>query len=519
MTPASTFARYFARLIALRIHDPNIEAHRAVVAHALAANPHGVTMTWDNWQVRVGDDTLTASPDTLDLLTRMAAHGVRELSFSVGIKSEHVLGVAGILCQEPNLGDGGVLAMSRLSSMLDAPGVRMTTVLASATPAPEPVLASEPPAVATVALVHRAPASHLASRRRAQHDTAEVLIARLTEAKTIDQIARATDALVALAEFPHKRISDVAMILTALIREEARFTDQESKRLFGFAIKRIGNSSTLRAMAGALVSMPDKRDALVSIFEYFGAAAADQIIEQLATSDSLRERRLFYDLTIELNHGVPTLICLLGDDRWYVVRNAAELLGEMRATEAEQALAWRLNHPDARVRRSVTTALAKFDTTGARAALRDATRDTSPDVRMNALLALLNGDRERVATEIIRALLDERDPDSQRTSMIILVRLGTPEALQYVLDAAEPEKGFFKKKPTSTRVAAVAALADATDPTALATIRAMTKDKELEVRDAAARALTAAEARAATMTSPEASWSNPTPDRSDEAAA
>jgi HEAT repeat protein len=346
-----------------------------------------------------------------------------------------------------------------------------------------------------------------------------VLIAQLTDAKTIDQIARATDALVTLAEFPRKRISDVAMILTALIGEERRFTDQESKRLFGFAIKRIGNSSTLRAMAGALVSMPDKRDELVSIFKYFNDAAADQIIEQLATSDSLKERRLFYDLTIELNQGVPMLICLLGDDRWYVVRNAVELLGEMRATEAEQALAWLVSHSDARVRRSVTTALAKFDTPGARAALREATRDTSPDVRMNALLGLSNGDRERVVTGIIRALLDERDPDSQRTFMIILVRLGTPEALRYVLAAAEPEKGFFTKKPTTTRVAAVAALADATDPTALATIRAMTKDKELEVRDAAARALTAAEARPATMTPPDASWSSPTPDRSDEAAA
>jgi HEAT repeat protein len=209
----------------------------------------------------------------------------------------------------------------------------------------------------------------------------------------------------------------------------------------------------------------------------------------------------------------------LGDGRWYVVRNAAELIGEMRATEAEQALAWLVNHPDARVRRSVTTALAKLDTPGARAALREAIRDTSPDVRMNALLCLSNGNKQRVAAEIIRALPDERDPDSQRTLMTILARLGTPEALQYVLDAAEPEKSFFKKKPTPARIAAVSALAETTDPTALTTIRALTKDKEPEVRVAAARALPAAEALAATMTPPDASWSNPTPDQSGEAAA
>lgn len=507
MSPASAFATNFARLIAQRIHEPNnIEAHRAALAAALAANQDAVTMTWDNWQLRAGDEALTpSSPAMLDLLTRMAAHGVRELSFSAGTERAHILGVAWILCQEPKLGDGGARAMSRLT-MLGAPGVRMTTVVNSATPESEPVAESATAAPTPEAPAPREVARFLTARRPEPGDTAETLIARLAAAKTKDQVARALDELAAFTELPRKRISDVAMILTTLISEQPRFTDDDSKRMFGFAIKRIAKSSTLRAMAAALASMPDKRDEFARIFEYFGDPAADQIIEQLAHSDSVKERRLLYDIMIELRRGVPTLVYLLGDGRWYVVRNAAELLGEMRATQAEQGLAWLINHPDARVRQSATAALAKLDTPGARSALREATQDASPDVRMSALLGLSYGDKRRVATQLIRALPDERDPATQRMSMLILARLGTPDALQYLLNAAEPERSFFKKKPTPTRVAAVSALADATDPTVLEVIRTMTKDKEPEVRDAAARALSPAKARAATITPPDAIW-------------
>jgi HEAT repeat protein len=532
MSPPSTFATYFARLIAQRVHEPNnIDAHRAALADLLAANQADVTLSWDNWQLRSGSDVFdAASPGMIDLLSRMAAHGVRELSFGAGTERAHLLGVAWILCQDPALGDGGARAVSRLS-MLGASGVRMVPVVAptvsatpetearvvvSVEPAPPPVAAAPPPVEATSTPVEPPPApaprapresvAFLTARRLEQRDTADVLIARLAEAKTPEQIARALDALAAFTELPRKRITDVVAILTAMLAEEPRLTHEEAKRMFGFALKRIAKSSTFRAMAAALAAAPENHDDYVRIFKYFGDAAADQVIEQLAHADSLKERRVLFDTLVELQRGVPTLIYLLGDGRWYVVRNAAELLGEMRALEAEQGLAWLVNHPDERVRRSATAALAKLDTPGARAALREAIKDTSPDVRMNALLALSNGDKKRVATQIIRALPEERDPDTQKTLMIILARLGTPEAIQYLLNAAEPEKGFFKKKPTPTRVAAVAALADAADPTALAAIRAMTKDKEREVRDAAARALPPAKAKASTMTPPDQSW-------------
>ena len=472
----------------------------------------------------------------LDLLSRMAAHGVRELSFSAGTERAHILGAAWILCQEPTLGDGGARAMSRLS-MLGAPGVRMMPVVAPTTTTTtleseaKVEVATEPAPPADSGAIPRAPtpqlvdtpfrrnlprsprgrhppslnrariaspSSFLTAKRLEQHDTAESSSRRLADAKTTDQIARALDALAAFTELPRKRIGDVALILTAMIARGAAFDARGSRS--GCSASR-SNESRSRARSARwprrwrrcrTTATSYVRD--LQVFRRRRGGSNHRAVRALGFVEGAP--RCSTTSLVELQRGVPTLIYLLGDGRWYVVRNAAELLGEMRAIEAEQGLAWLVNHPDARVRRSATAALAKLDTPGARVALREATQDTSPDVRMRRCSALSNGDKKRVATQIIRALPDERDPDTQRTLMLILARLGTPEAIQYLLNAAEPEKGFFKKKPTPTRVAAVSALADATDPTALAAIRAMTKDKEREVRDAAVARLPPAKARA-----------------------
>jgi len=542
---STAFAQHFARLLSQRVHEPaNLDAHRATLRDLLATNGSAVTLTWDNWRLLANGESIPATtPGMLDLLSRMAAHGIRELSFDAGTDKAHLLGTVWILGQDPVLGDGGARALSRLA-MLGAPTVRMVPVVApSGTPAavpatvpaaPEPATApklalvvdtpaappaivappppsvpfappapaaslaapSAPPAAAPTPSAPQRPAASPAARRFEERETAEVLIARLKAASEPDRIARALDALAAFTELPRKRIADVVTILLALIDAEPRFTDPETKRMFGFALKRIAKTTTFRAIAAALFASPERHDDYMRIFRYFGDPAADQIIEQLAQADSGAERRVMFDALVELQRGVPTLISLLGDGRWYVVRNAAELLGEMRAKEAEQGLAWLLNHADTRVRASATAALGKLETPGARAALRDAMKDPSHDVRLNAVLALANADKRGVVAQIIRSLGEEQDPDSLRTYMIALARIGTPEAIQYLLHVAEPEKGFFRRKPTPTRVAAVSALGNAESPGAIAAVRALTKDKEREVREAATRALTPAKATA-----------------------
>src|SRR5262249_44385003 len=128
----------------------------------------------------------------------------------------------------------------------------------------------------------------LTPRRPAIPATAEVLIAQLTEARALLQITRATDPLAGFPELPQRSIGDVAAILTAMLDEEPRFTHGETKRMFARALDRIAKPSSFRAMAASLASGPEKRGEYVRIFKYFGDRAADQVIEELAHSDSRR---------------------------------------------------------------------------------------------------------------------------------------------------------------------------------------------------------------------------------------
>lgn len=487
MDPAADFATHFARLLSLRVREPeSLEAHRVALDELLAANAHAATLVWDNWQLRAGDDVLgPTTPGVLDLLARMAAHGIRELSFGPNVGRAHLLGVIWILEQDPVIGDGGARAMSRLR-MLGAATVRMIPVIAAPEPAPaakvsEPaaVEAAAPPQVESVALPEIE-----------ERVTAEVLVARLAAATEPDAVARAFDAMATFTELPRKRIGDVVTILLALMDQEPRFTDDDTRRAFGYALKRIAKATTFRALAAGLSTSPERHDDYMRILAYFGDAAADEAIEQLAFAESSKERRVLFDALVALQRGVPTLIYLLGDGRWYVARNAAELLGEMRAAEAEQGLAWLLNHPDVRVRRSATAALAQLETPGARAALRAAMKDESPAVRMHATMALASAKERAAVPAIFRALADEQDPEVQRMLMSALGRIGSPEAIQHLIAAAEPERGMFKKKPMPLRLAAIAGLAESDGASAVSAIRALTNDKERDIRDAATRALT-----------------------------
>ena len=119
-----------------------------------------------------------------------------------------------------------------------------------------------------------------------------------------------------------------------------------------------------------------------------GEDGADALIEQIAAISGQNERRVYFDALLQLQAGVPTLIHMLGDARWFVARNAAELLGEMQASEAEPQLTELLRHSDDRVRRAATSALMRLGTSRAMQAIQDALKDGAPAMRMQAAAAL-----------------------------------------------------------------------------------------------------------------------------------
>src|SRR5688500_4402193 len=182
---------------------------------------------------------------------------------------------------------------------------------------------------------------------------------------------------------------------------------------------------------------------------------------------------------------------MLGDARWHVVRDAAELLGEMKAAEAEGPLTPLLRHSDERVRRAAAHALVQIGTgTAVRAVQRAG--ESAAEVREEAASALGRRRGERTsATTLVRALENEEEEDVQFAILAALGKVATQDAVNRLAKAAEPDGVLFRRKSTAYRVAAVRALGESRTPVAAAALRTLLNDRDRDVREAVKAALDA----------------------------
>jgi hypothetical protein len=278
-------------------------------------------------------------------------------------------------------------------------------------------------------------------------------------------------------------------ILYRIVRREQQAHDFDAKRAFVLTVKRLTKPALLQAVVDDLARSPDDHARAKVVLARLGEDGADAVIERLAAEDGRKARLMFFDVLVHLQAGVPTLLHMLGDARWYVARNAAALLGEMQARDAEKPLAGLLHHDDERVRHAATVALMRLGTARSMPTIQDALRDGAPQIRMQAAAALGGPRGSNVTALLLRALDDERDEEVIASFLLALGRLATADAVARLIATAEPDKGMFRRKPVALRVAAVQALAEARSDAALAALTALQGDKDEDVRATAVYAL------------------------------
>jgi HEAT repeat protein len=180
---------------------------------------------------------------------------------------------------------------------------------------------------------------------------------------------------------------------------------------------------------------------------------------------------------------------MLNHDEWYVVRNMAELAGELGMEEAVPALARQLAHPDERVRKATALSLAKIGTSGAAEALRRALRDKSADVRMQVALGVGGRRSIGLVLALVAALDEEKDEAVQRELILALGRIGTPDAVQALIKVSQAPRRLFGRRPTALRIAAIEALRLAGTAPAIGTLEGLAEGSDRQVSAAAKAAL------------------------------
>ena len=529
MDPSLGFARHFARLVEQLLNDrAAYDVQLASLQLLVSASREGpVILGVREWRLVVNGRPVTDQSEELrDLAAQLIGHSVIELTVDRTSSPADILLAARILASEPVPGDGGRNVLARLDA-LGATGVRARVEELRLRRAPEggiPNSALAGPSVSGVIpdATYFAPTTaqvesdtvrtteRIARDAAALHADAELvrgqrldhmyevfsasdapkgslgkLFERLDAARTSRDAARQLDALVAMAsESAAKRRYDlVADIFHGLARREATVEDLALRRQYGVFVRRLCVPPLLRAVAALLPHRRDAHDQHMAIFARAEDAGAESLVEALIEAPSIAYRRVYYDALLGLGSGTRTLIHMLADPRWYVVRNAAELLGEMREVRAGAALTRLLEHRDDRVRAAAAGALAKLGAPGVEM------RGGKKAGRAGAGAGEAGTGRGSV-NSLIRALDREGDERVQLAMISALGKIGTAPAVEKLITIAETEGGRLRRRTASSlRVAAVQALAESSLPAAAAALASLRRAKDPAVRGAASWAV------------------------------
>ena len=436
-----------------------------------------------------GEPVSDALPLVAALRTHLLDRGVGEMRLAAGFQRASLLAVLRALVHPP----GYFRSLHELTTTLDAPAREDVTL---APPAPDHTTSAEwkvyEAMAASPALAQQAADLHVSDAKPRDAERLAALLAQLEAAPDdpsapdwLNEIVRCIDAAAAQDQWP-----DVLRAAAVMVRSEAAAGAASGNfgRAYPIAIRRALPRSVLEQLA-RLVTNPDHRAAATTVLRRMGADATETLLGLLAAEEQIDNRRAFYGALREMTEGTELLVNMLTHDEWFVVRNVADLCGELRIEAAIPRLARHLSHGDERVRRSVAGALAKIGTAATIEPLRQSLRDPAPAVRLQAVLGI-DERRGRGLAMTLAVLLDEEThPDILREMMLALGRIATSEAVQTLVRAAAPGRKLFNRKPVGTRLAAVEGLARAGTPAAAGALQSLLSDDDQEVRRAAQRAL------------------------------
>ncbi len=278
-------------------------------------------------------------------------------------------------------------------------------------------------------------------------------------------------------------IGTLASVLGSIVAIESVVTHSELRPAWSAVFETAATREALCALIAALPSCGDAIASAIVVLKRSGDLGAELLLNEFFNGATLDGRRACFDVLIEIGRGTTTLLEMLEHEQWFIVRNAACLLGAFRSRSSEPELTNTLQHADERVRAAVVSALLQLDTASSRAAVRGAIRDSSAEVRRRAVRSFLAEAGTPTSVEKLLAALErETELDVQLEFLYALGTLATPDAVQKLIRLCSIEGRY---RPPDFRIAAAEALASARLNAAIPTLRAMLKDPDQHARAAA----------------------------------
>ena len=506
MSQSAEFANHFARLTAALVRQgDDVEEQQQYLLSAVAAAKYFPVLLTRDGDALLADGSPIAKSTiyTMVLTDRLKGHDVVRLEVNPAPSPADVYGLARVLATAPE--DGASTDVGQRLSAMRAASVRVevaakqkTRVDAPAPTAPMPRVSLESFELMSEDQMRSAIAKPAARSTSAVGEpsgpkagvTTEQLLKALDDASDIGAVENILNALIPHVESALAGLNPEDAVIAArrMARREARTTDQQTKKLISQVIRRLVTAKMITETMKQLPGAGDKLPEYASVLSHAGDTAVEALADRLVESEVAKERRAIFNVLVQLKSGVPIFIHMLADKRWFVIRNAADLLAQIGAPEAEEPLIRSLHVSDPRARRSVIAALSRYPSPKSQGSVRRALQDTAVEVRLAAAAGVGRTKNAEMTKALLEAFSREQDTDVRQALLGALGRQATDEAVRQLVDAAAPD-GLFKRKTSEFRVAAVRALREAGTPPALQAVRGLISDKDPAVREAATRAV------------------------------
>jgi HEAT repeat protein len=273
--------------------------------------------------------------------------------------------------------------------------------------------------------------------------------------------------------------------------EEMRARNPHVRSMVMLAINRVSARPVVEELVQRLgkARSEEERTGLRSTLLHIGADTVTPLVRELVAATDVSARRAYRDALVALDHvGVPLLEDMVGDERWFVVRNMVGILGEIRSADAIEHFRRTIEHSDARVRRETVLALSKVGGEEAVPLLARGLNDPEAALRGAAALGLGLTKLSVAVGPLLNRLPQENDPEVELEIVRALGRVGDPRAVPVLAERASGG-GFFSRVPAAIRVEATRALGEIGGEAARAVLQRLLRERNAEVREAAVKAL------------------------------